>query len=176
MVRKDAHPGGGASQFAHGAEKSCASGQPGRGPGRASPTWHLPCLAGRRIPMKIAVLGGGGLGTCLARVFASRHHEVTLWIRNAERRTRTRSQRENRVALPGVLLPETVTVAGVLDRALEQADLVVLAVPCPSLRALCKVLRLRLTERAPVLVATRGFDAGGIPLPLDLAAEALALT
>src|SRR5215216_2319233 len=111
--------------------------------------------------MRIAVLGAGSWGTCLARVFAERGHLCALWVRNPEVASAIRVERQNLHHLPGVLLPPQLSTTGYLDAALRGTDLVVIAVPCGGLRALLADLRLRLPAGVPLLLGTRGLDATG---------------
>ena len=126
--------------------------------------------------MRIAVLGGGSWGTCLARVFVDRGHLCALWIRNAEVAASIRVERQNLYHLPGVLLPPQLTTTGSLDAVLRGAELVVVAVPFPSLRAALGEVRMRLADGVPLLIGTRGLgDAGLHPSgpcsPVELATE-----
>jgi glycerol-3-phosphate dehydrogenase (NAD(P)+) len=126
--------------------------------------------------MRIAVLGGGSWGTCLARVFVDRGHVVVLWARNPETAASVRAERQNVRHLPGVLLPLQISVSGSLDAALRSAEVVVLAVPCPTLRVVLGELRLRLAEGVPVLIGTRGLDSAGPATPSEVAREMLPQT
>src|SRR5688500_7455158 len=121
--------------------------------------------------MRIAVLGGGSWGTCLARVFADRGHACSLWIRNPEVAATIRVERQNLRHLPGVLLPTQLVSTGSLEAALRGIELAVVAVPCPGLRALLGDLRLRLPQGVPLLMGSRGLFLSGPTTPVDLALE-----
>jgi glycerol-3-phosphate dehydrogenase (NAD(P)+) len=126
--------------------------------------------------MRIAILGGGSWGTCLARVFVDRGHVVVLWARNPETAASVRAERQNMRHLPGVLLPLQISVSGSLDSAMRGAEIVVLAVPCPTLRTVLGELRLRLSEGVPVLIGTRGLDGLGPSTPSEITREMLPQT
>ncbi len=81
----------------------------------------------------ISVLGSGAFGTALAIAFAKGSDDVTLWARNADAAESMQSTRAN-PRLPGVELPETVSVTAEFGEAL--ADVVLLAVPMQKLRGL----------------------------------------
>lgn len=73
-----------------------------------------------------AILGAGAFGTALA-VALSGTQPVTLWGRSLpEGRSVPR--------LPGITIPETVTLTDDLDAALAEQDRVILAVPAQALR------------------------------------------
>jgi glycerol-3-phosphate dehydrogenase (NAD(P)+) len=92
--------------------------------------------------MKAAVLGAGSWGTTFAQVLCDAGTPVTLWARRADTVATVNDDRENPRYLPGVRLPPTLTATTDPAVALDQADLVVLAVTAQTLRG-C------LTEWAP---------------------------
>lgn len=77
--------------------------------------------------MSIAVLGAGAFGTALA-VSLAQKGPVTLWARNAEQVRAIETARENTRRLPGVKLPENVSVTAEIASAFA-ADTLLLAMP-----------------------------------------------
>jgi len=75
---------------------------------------------------EIAVLQAGGWGTTLATILArDGGRSVVLWTRDAAQAAELAALRENRRYLPGVHIPERVTVTADLGRALAAPDLLV---------------------------------------------------
>lgn len=118
--------------------------------------------------MKIAVLGAGAWGTAMAISAAnaggtSARHQVTLWARDAAQLAAMQAQRINTRYLPGIVLPDTLLLAGgsdaSLDAVLAQQDLIVIATPIAALRGMLQRLQ---HVRAPVAWLCKGFEA---PLP-----------
>lgn len=108
--------------------------------------------------MSVAILGGGAFGTALAVTLASTG-PVTLWARHAG------TWRDNRVSpkLPGVPLPDNVTLTGDLDGAL-QADTWLLAMPMQALAPFLSALTEK--PRGKALVACcKGIDLGTLTGP-----------
>lgn len=99
---------------------------------------------------RIGILGPGLLGGSLALALAKRHPEVavTLWARSAERVAEVRQRGY-----------EHITVD--LDLAVQDADLVVLAVPVGAMRALAK--RLVAARPAGGVVVTDVGSVKGLP-------------
>ncbi|MEJ7832312.1 MAG: NAD(P)H-dependent glycerol-3-phosphate dehydrogenase [Nocardioides sp.] len=93
---------------------------------------------------KIAVLGAGSWGTAFSIVLADGGNDVTIWGRREEVCAAINDQRENVDYLPGVELPPSVSATHDHEKALVDADVVVLAVPSQSLRD-------NLTEWAPYI-------------------------
>ncbi len=78
---------------------------------------------------KVAVLGAGSWGTAFSMVLADGGNDVTLWARREELCTAINEQRENVEYLPGIELPPSVSATHDHEKALHDADVVVLAVP-----------------------------------------------
>ncbi|MBI5585075.1 MAG: NAD(P)-dependent glycerol-3-phosphate dehydrogenase [Deltaproteobacteria bacterium] len=85
--------------------------------------------AGVRKKGAVGVIGAGSWGTTLARVLAGNGFPVQLWCFEEETAGQIRVDRENRNYLPGVRLPATIEPVTVLSKALQQKELLLLAVP-----------------------------------------------
>jgi glycerol-3-phosphate dehydrogenase (NAD(P)+) len=83
---------------------------------------------------RAAVLGAGSWGTTFAKVLADAGCDVMLHARRPELAKSITEYSENRDYLPGVRLPAAVRATADPGEALLDADVVVLAVPSPSLR------------------------------------------
>lgn len=78
---------------------------------------------------KIGMIGAGSWGTALSYELASRGHTVTMWSIDRQEVDMINTYHEQKVKLPGVILPETITASTKLDIAIMGMDLLVLAVP-----------------------------------------------
>ena len=85
---------------------------------------------------QIAIVGAGSWGTALAVVAARAGHSVSLWSRDPDLANSINQQRTNSRYLKSVSIPDRVTATSELDKALEQASLVLLATPSHSIRQL----------------------------------------
>lgn len=92
--------------------------------------------------MDFAILGAGGWGTALARLLARKGYTVRLWARRPEFARELNALRENRIYLPGVALPRNhLGITSDIAQALENADIVLLAVPSFAMREIAKRVR-----------------------------------
>ncbi|MBX9963601.1 MAG: NAD(P)-dependent glycerol-3-phosphate dehydrogenase [Burkholderiales bacterium] len=120
--------------------------------------------------MKIAVVGAGAWGTAFALTLVDRH-AVTLWTWQREHCESMRAARENREFLKGYALPATIGIEHDLSRALDGAELAIVATPVAALRATLQSM----TRIAPVPVVwlCKGFETGTSRFPHQVADETL---
>jgi glycerol-3-phosphate dehydrogenase (NAD(P)+) len=121
--------------------------------------------------VNIAILGAGAWGTALAAVLSARHG-VRLWVRDPDQCAQIRARRENRRYLPGVALPDALTVSDGLPHVLEACELAILGVTVSGLRPTLRRLT-ELGQRVPVIWLCKGFETGSARLPHEVAGEEL---
>jgi len=105
-----------------------------------------------------AVIGAGSWGTALAVQLGRSGMAVRLWSRDPALARAIGGARENARYLPGVLLPETVTVGADHRKALEGGDLVIVAVPSHCLREVLQPMAAAVPGGAVLLSATKGLE------------------
>jgi glycerol-3-phosphate dehydrogenase (NAD(P)+) len=118
---------------------------------------------------RAAVIGAGSWGTSLAVALARAGYEVELGCRTADQAERLRQTRVNERYLPGVELPDRLTVSRARDLELGGHDLICLAVPAGALPAVLGAQGERIPVRAGLLVCSKGLVA-----PLGTPASAFA--
>ncbi|MCD8130654.1 MAG: NAD(P)-dependent glycerol-3-phosphate dehydrogenase [Lachnospiraceae bacterium] len=107
---------------------------------------------------KVGVIGAGGWGTALSVLLAQNQHEVTLWSIVDAEVLMLRESREQKEKLPGVILPESVTVTGDLEVSVKDMDLVVLAVPSVHIRSTAASCAPYVRQRQVVLNVAKGIE------------------
>ena len=80
----------------------------------------------------IGVVGAGAFGTALAVALAREGREVCLWARDPAKVQDINTTRMNQARLPGVTLPDSVTVTAEIA-GLEKAEVILLSLPMQSL-------------------------------------------
>ncbi len=110
--------------------------------------------------MRIAILGGGSWGTALSIVLARAHkpHEISLWVRDATLAESIGRERENKLYLPGHKLPEAVRVTHDAVAALENAGVVIGAVPSAHARTVYQRVLPHIVRGAAIVSATKGLE------------------
>lgn len=106
---------------------------------------------------RVVILGDGAWGTALAMVAAERGVEVTQWSAWRDYASEMESSRENPRYLPGVTIPDGVTVTADVG-ALEGAELVVSAIPSRYLREVVGRLVDAIPAEIPLVSATKGLE------------------
>ena len=105
-----------------------------------------------------AIVGAGAWGTALAWLWGKDGRRVSLWGHNVNRVTHMQKTRENSDYLPGIRLPETVTVTSELPDC-AGADLIVLVAPSTALREITTRLRKVISNpHAALLSCTKGIE------------------
>ncbi len=108
--------------------------------------------------MRAAVLGAGGFGTALAVHLARLGHPVRLWARDPALAAEMTRRSANATYLPDIAFPSGVEATAALDRALEQAELVICAVPSHGVRAVMSAAAPLIPPGAVVVSATKGLE------------------
>ena len=111
---------------------------------------------------RLAVIGAGTWGTCLANLAARSRHAVRLWAYEPEVADAIRTKRENSVFLPGVPLPDSVAVSNSLAEVLEDAELIVSVMPSHVCRTVFTAMKPYLNSRMIFVSATKGIEIGSL--------------
>lgn len=116
----------------------------------------------------VAVLGGGSFGTVIANIIAGNGNRVRLWLRNELLAEAINSQRQNSEYLPGYLLHEKLEATSSLARAVEGVDVVMVAVPSSSFRAVVRELAACIPVDTLLISLTKGIEPGGFRLMSEI--------
>jgi glycerol-3-phosphate dehydrogenase (NAD(P)+) len=107
------------------------------------------------------VVGTGAWGTTLA-VMLARTGPVTLLARSGETAEAIARSRENGARLPGVALPDAVTVTADEGLVAAARELVVMAVPAGHMRESAVRISSLVRTEAVVLSVAKGIEAGSL--------------
>jgi glycerol-3-phosphate dehydrogenase (NAD(P)+) len=122
--------------------------------------------------MRIAVLGAGSWGTTVASLLAGRH-DCVIWARDPELAREIHERGANSRYLPGFTLPPGLKATADLEKALHDADLLVVGVPTHGFRAILADARPHLRPWIPVVSLAKGFERGSLLRMTQLVAEEL---
>jgi glycerol-3-phosphate dehydrogenase (NAD(P)+) len=120
----------------------------------------------------VVVVGAGSWGTTIAHLLSAKG-PTTLWARSPELAEVLVTTRENRVYLPGVLLPPSLRATASLDAAVAHAEVVLVAVPSHGFRAVLETMAPALPAGAAVVSLAKGIEAGTNRRMSEIVAEVL---
>lgn len=121
----------------------------------------------------IAVLGAGSWGTALAVQLARSGQHVSLWGRNTQELNEIAAERVNARYLPGVALPDCVSLEPDLKTLVRAHRDLLVCVPSHAFRATLSAIRADLARNGRVAWATKGFERDTGRLPHEVALEEL---
>src|ERR671915_13941 len=113
---------------------------------------------------RCAVVGAGAWGTALADLLARNGREVSLWAFERDVTAAVNERHENPRFLPDVTLAPSLRATSVVADALDDAQLVVYAVPSAHLRAVVRAAAAHVSAGAVLAVATKGIEQGSLGL------------
>jgi glycerol-3-phosphate dehydrogenase (NAD(P)+) len=116
----------------------------------------------------IGVVGGGAWGTALAQVLALNGTEVRLWAREPEVIAGINGRRENAGFLPDVRLAPSIVASDDLNWVGE-ASAVLVVTPAQHMRSVLSDLP---KHGQPLILCSKGIEAGSMKLLHEVAAEA----
>lgn len=107
---------------------------------------------------KISVMGAGSWGTALAILLNNNGHQVILWSALGDEVALLCEKRENPAKLPGVKIPEGILITKDEKLAMDQPDVVILAVPSPFTRSTSKRLAPYVRQGQIIVNVAKGVE------------------
>ncbi|MFT3912803.1 MAG: NAD(P)H-dependent glycerol-3-phosphate dehydrogenase [Anaeromyxobacteraceae bacterium] len=108
--------------------------------------------------MRCTVLGAGSWGTALASNLAGKGYTVTAWDKDQAVLEDIAKHHRNERYLPGATLPPTLHASGDVAKALEGAELVVLAVPSHAIRPVAIEAKRHVHAGVPIVCVAKGIE------------------
>jgi glycerol-3-phosphate dehydrogenase (NAD(P)+) len=108
----------------------------------------------------IGVLGAGSWGTALAVHLSRIGHDVRLWARDPALVHDMQARHANAVYLPDVTLPDTLFVTDSIRTCVEDAELIVSAIPSHGCRTVTRTAAAHIKQGSTVVSAAKGLEMG----------------
>ena len=106
---------------------------------------------------KIGVIGAGSWGTALAVLLANNGHEVTMWSKLPAEIDMLKNDRQL-ASLEGVILPDSVAVEADLQKAMDNKDLLVLAVASAYIRSTANLMKEFIKDGQIIVNVAKGVE------------------
>ncbi|MBN2097172.1 MAG: NAD(P)-dependent glycerol-3-phosphate dehydrogenase [Candidatus Omnitrophica bacterium] len=107
---------------------------------------------------KITLIGDGGWGTTLAILLKQQGYRVSLWGPFADYLRILDKKRQNPKFLPGVKIPKEISFSEHLQEAIQDAALIILAIPSHFLRGVLKRIKKESLGGTLILSAVKGIE------------------
>lgn len=107
---------------------------------------------------KIGMIGAGSWGTALTYELSGNLHDLTIWSIAQDEVDMINTFHEQRVKLPGTILPQNVRATTDLGEAIRGKDVLVLAVPSPFTRSTARSMASFVTEGQLIVSVAKGIE------------------
>ena len=122
---------------------------------------------------KVTVLGGGGWAIALAKVLCENGHDVTIWSAVEREVDSLKNERENKVSLPGITIPDEIKITGDLDECVGEADVIIMAVASSFVRATANSLQGKIKDGQIIVDVAKGIEDDTFNTMTEIIAEEL---
>ncbi len=106
----------------------------------------------------ISVLGAGSWGSAIALLLARNGHSTILWGHNPDHVAELKQKRCNQRYLPGIILPDNLLLEADLLVAIQQADIIIIAVPSHAFSSTLDKIKPNLAPSTRIAWASKGLD------------------
>ena len=122
---------------------------------------------------KISVIGSGGWGIALTILLHKNGHDLTIWSFDKKEAEELKKTRQNKTKLPNILLPEDIKVTDDLREAVDNKDILILAVPSKAIRSVSKSLKNIIKDNQIVVNVAKGLEEDTLETMTDIIEEEL---
>lgn len=110
------------------------------------------------VKIRIGVVGAGSWGTALAKLLADKGFVLDLWVFEPEVKEQIEQEKENKIFLPGFVLPKNIIPSNDLEIVVKDKDLVLVVVPSHCMRDISMKMKAFIGPDAIVVTATKGIE------------------
>ncbi len=107
---------------------------------------------------KIGVIGGGSWGTALAILLGQKGNDVSIWMRDKNQLENTIQARENEKYLPGVKLPDNISLSTDIEEVNHNKDLILLSVPTHGIRQVLNSCKSTINKEQIIVNVSKGIE------------------
>lgn len=107
---------------------------------------------------KVTVLGGGGWAIALAKVLYENKNDVTIWSFLQKEVDVLSHERENKISLPGVKIPEEIQITNDIAEAVKDSEVIIMAVASSFVRSTAKSLKGIVKEGQIIVDVAKGIE------------------
>lgn len=107
--------------------------------------------------MKVSILGSGAYGLALATEIYENKHDIIMWSPFEEEKETLETTRKSN-ALKGIELPNEIRFTTSIKDAVNNKDLIIIALPAPFVDNVLKNAKEYIDEKSHICIATKGIE------------------
>lgn len=107
---------------------------------------------------KVCVLGAGSWGTALAIVLSENNEKVSLWTLNESQVLEVNEKNTNNKYLKDVVIPNNIVATTSIDEAIQDSEMVVLAVPSQAISSVCSKIKGTIRKEQIIVNVAKGLE------------------
>jgi len=108
--------------------------------------------------VKVTILGTGAYGLALSLMFNKKVNDIVLWTKFEEEKNEIEKHRGNKKVLPNIRIPDNIKITTDFDMAIENANLIVIAVPAAFVEDMGQLLKNKITDKQHICIASKGIE------------------
>lgn len=121
--------------------------------------------------MNLCILGSGSWGTALAQVLSYNFKNVFLWDIDRQVLNDIKDYHQNKKYHPNVMLAHNIVPEEDLQKSVNSADIIIIAIPTQHIRQTLK--KIKLDKEKPIVSASKGIEIESLKLVSDIIVESL---
>lgn len=106
----------------------------------------------------VGIIGAGSWGIAIALLLNKNGHNVTIWSVLEDEIRMIQEEREHKKCLPGVKIPEEITVTNDVESTVKNSDMLVLAVASPFTRSTAKIIAPYVKDGQIIINVGKGIE------------------
>ncbi|MBQ1801721.1 NAD(P)H-dependent glycerol-3-phosphate dehydrogenase [Lachnobacterium bovis] len=107
---------------------------------------------------KIGVIGAGSWGIALSKVLADNGHDIVVWSIVEDEIKMLKEKKEHVDKLPGVKLPDSIKYTTSIQEAIDEKEIIILAVPSVFTRSTAKTMAPYVKKGQIVVCVAKGIE------------------
>lgn len=108
--------------------------------------------------INIGIMGSGSWGIALAILLHDNGHSVTVWSYDKNECAHLMEHRHHPVSLPGVYIPESISITNDLEEAIEGKDIILLAIPSQFVRQNVECFAPHIKDHQIIVNVAKGLE------------------
>ncbi len=123
--------------------------------------------------MNVTILGAGAYGLALSKMFIKNKCKVTIWTAVESEYKMIKRYKCNRLALPGYTLDSSITITMDMKEALNDAKLIVVAIPIKFLRSTLMEVKKHYKKAQHICITSKGIEQNSCLFSYDIVKKIL---